>query len=663
MTTIPQTWTGKATEALARLGSSPWMLFLCLWTVNGLARPYTGFIHDARLYAVQVLNQMDSGAFADDLFLRYGSQDQFSLFSRCVAPLANLLGLEAAFFILYLVFNGLLLVGMIRLVRALIPDRRISTLALLYLAVSPLPFGGLNVFNIQETFLTPRILANALTLMALERTLRGRFLQAVPLLAGAMAMHPLMAIGGLLIWGGCLAREHLPNLAFAGLLVSVTIAGVGVLAIPALGVAFFGTMDEDWRDMVRRVSSYNFVDEWTWRDWLHVIVSLTLVIFSSRQWRQSNPRRGRFLEIVALAGAAGLAGTAVCSYLPYALLFQVQPYRILWIVRVCEIPLGFWWIAHWLKEGRQGGWAIALAAYFSFIAFMPVEIGFPLFFWPVFILAYRGLEAQPRRSDWLVVSGLVSLLWGAVSWAIYKWYVIWVHWDTLVHQIDLLDHARLIVDHIGPAGWLLITVYALIRWQPLNRKILLAAPALALFVNLVYFGLPQLSLYRQHCTRDYGDIDFVRAVLRERGTGPKPATVYCSLGRADFVWVDLRAKSFYDWAQVVGVIFNRQTAVEGSRRAALVSLFELDRFRNDPFFGEESRDLIERLYQTSWSAPDPTSEELYRLCREEIDFVVLKRDFPGLSVAGNGRVFIYDCRALQRQASTQFAPPASNPLK
>src|SRR5262245_64343737 len=113
MTTTPQTWTGKASDALAKLGANPCTLFLLLCSINALARPYAGFLHDARLYAVQVLNQMEIGAFADDLFLRYGSQDQFSLFSRLVAPLASLLGLELTFFALYLAFTALFLYALL----------------------------------------------------------------------------------------------------------------------------------------------------------------------------------------------------------------------------------------------------------------------------------------------------------------------------------------------------------------------------------------------------------------------------------------------------------------------------------------------------------------------------------------------------------------------
>ena len=71
----------------ANLMDRPWPLFFALLAVNAVALPYRGVIHDSQLYAVQVMNRVENGAYADDLFFRYGSQDKFSLFSVVAAPL------------------------------------------------------------------------------------------------------------------------------------------------------------------------------------------------------------------------------------------------------------------------------------------------------------------------------------------------------------------------------------------------------------------------------------------------------------------------------------------------------------------------------------------------------------------------------------------------
>src|SRR6266404_6233513 len=94
--TYPSDWIARAHDALARLAEKPWTLFVVLLAINALARPYGGITHDTRLYSVQVLNRVEDGAYADDLFFRYGSQDEYSLFSRLAAPRVHVLGLPIA---------------------------------------------------------------------------------------------------------------------------------------------------------------------------------------------------------------------------------------------------------------------------------------------------------------------------------------------------------------------------------------------------------------------------------------------------------------------------------------------------------------------------------------------------------------------------------------
>ena len=107
MTTTSPTWSDRVCQAIDRLAAQPSLLLCVLLALNALARPYAGIAHDARLYSAQVLHQLEPESYSDDLFFRYGSQDQFSIFSRVAAPIVNLLGLQAAFFAIYFLFNGL----------------------------------------------------------------------------------------------------------------------------------------------------------------------------------------------------------------------------------------------------------------------------------------------------------------------------------------------------------------------------------------------------------------------------------------------------------------------------------------------------------------------------------------------------------------------------
>src|SRR5262245_13113267 len=141
MTDTFPAWLSKASDAIRRLAEYPWTLFALILAINTVGRPCAISAHDARLYSLQALNQAEHGAYAHDLFLLYGSQDQFSLFSRIVGPMVAVMGLRLTFYLLYLVFNTLFVLGLFRLVRALIDDVVISTLALIFLVTAPLTYG------------------------------------------------------------------------------------------------------------------------------------------------------------------------------------------------------------------------------------------------------------------------------------------------------------------------------------------------------------------------------------------------------------------------------------------------------------------------------------------------------------------------------------------
>ncbi len=235
MTRIIEALRQRVVALLHDLASRPGSLFCLLLAANAVALPYRNFVHDANLYGVQVLNRVYPGHFAGDLYFQYGSQDKYSVFSLAAAPLVAQLGLPSAFFILYLASNALLLFALQRFVRALVKDSLVSTLALLFVAVTEVPFGGLGIFHVNEPFLTPRIAVNALVLLGLERLLAGRTLQASSLVLLALPLHPLMAFPGVLIVAGWLILRAEQNAACAAILSRAV--GVRVFVRSTVGVA------------------------------------------------------------------------------------------------------------------------------------------------------------------------------------------------------------------------------------------------------------------------------------------------------------------------------------------------------------------------------------------------------------------------------------------
>ncbi|HZZ82432.1 MAG TPA: hypothetical protein VFE62_28290, partial [Gemmataceae bacterium] len=642
-------WLTRAADGIRALADRPWLLFLLLLALNALARPYYNCVHDARLYSLQVLNQAEEGAFADDVFLRHGSQDQFSIFSRAVAPLAAAVGVRTAFFLLFLVFNTYFIWALFQLTRRLFADPVLSTCALIFMVTTDLFYGGHGIFSVQEAFFTPRLMATALVLHAIDRIVAHRFWVAMPLLGLALAIHPLMAFGGVLIWVGYVSWSLCGPRFFAAGFVGCCALTAVLLAIPSISSRIFGRMDDDWHAMVRTTVLYNYPDAWSALDWLNHAVALGLGITAFAWLFRGDALRAPFFLIVTLVAILGVAMTTLASMSPYALLFQGQPYRVVWILKVLQVPLGFLVIARCVPMNALAPRlvALALAAYFIVYSYAVNEMILFAFALPIAWCIWRFVPETPR-ADWWFWGAITTMLLGAGGWMIYRWGFIWVQRATIFEMHDRVDFLRLLAQCVPPALWLLGAVALLqnISSAASERSLRFASLVLALGIPTLYFALDANVQTRSLLTRHGADIAFARNVMADRQhNGHKLPTVYSSLGRVEYVWLDLHAVSYFDVVQTAGVMFNRKTALELQRRIDVVAAFEMSRLRKEKLFmNDDAKAVIERMFKKSFDGPPPTEADLVRLCAEPgLDYVIIPQEFPGLYSASNGRIFVYEC--------------------
>jgi hypothetical protein len=645
-------WSSHAADAIRQLADRPWTLFLLLLAVNTIARPCSITAHDARLYSLQALNQAEHGAYGDDVFLRFGSQDQFSLFSRTVGPLVEVMGLRLTFFVLYVVFNTLFVFALFRLARALIDDGLIATLALVYLVAAPLNYGGGDIFTVHEQFFTPRVVGTTFTLFALERLLRGRYLAAAGLLLVGLLMHPLMAFGGVLIWAGFVCCTLLSSRVFAWLVIGSVFALVMLLLAETLtAVSLFGLMGADWHHSIRMAVGYNYPDTWRLKDWLNIAVSLALPAIACVELYRDDPVRRRFCLIVTLAGIAGLAVHMAASYLPYALLFQGQPYRVLWILKVVQVPLGFALIARWSEAPALAAKlaALALVAFFCVIHYIAQELKIFALAIPASLLWSRF--GSPSAAGWWHGTARGFVL-GAIGWMAYRWQFFIDQRDLIAQHFDLNE--LVLFDLVSPIFLIAGVVAAATCWlrSPASFSALRwSAAAIALATPLALFATETSPAFQRDHTRHGRDMAFVRAFIQERDAGQsRHPSVYCPLNRADLLWIDAKATSYFSILQTAGVMFNRQTAQEIDRRIALVNTFEMAQQRRDEVFPDEAKRLgMANLFKLDFNCPEPTQDDLVRLCQEPgLDYVVIPQEFPGLYSASNGRLFVYECYKIGR---------------
>jgi hypothetical protein len=628
-------------------------LFVGLLLLNAVVRPYSGLIHDAQLYAFQIMDRVEGGKYADDLYLLHGSQDAYSIFSHIVSPLAGWLGLETTFFLCYLITIAALLYAFQRFVLKLVQPRSVAVIALLFLAVAPVSFAGVDVFHVNETFLTARLVAEALVLFGLERLLCGRYAVSLAFILVALLFHPIMAFSGLLTWVGCLSLHYLSRRQLAVVVLALTAGGLILVSFPALGICLLGHMDPVWREAALGNSSIARPQVWEWND--HARILMAFVIAGIAGWhlpRQSAERR--LTVVIELVAAAGMLGALLATYLPYAILFQGQPYRALWLLQLVQYPLGAWLIATRWNRGGMVNQLLLLSLAVCLVMDESADWGkcLTIALGTLCVLKLASVRWSPR---WLIGSFLSGILAIQLGWAAIS-IVTWTrHSSQLSEFVEPQLWWYVAFGLLGPLLTIVATIVVLAGLIRLfGRRCRAALVTACLLVQTVAYFIPHSRLYQRLDMQPLRELQFVKDFFKTHySEGSGVPTIHWPALNPKRIWFDLRAKSYFSWVQMAGAMFNRDTALEGHRRAQLVARFDLEALRTQLVFSAPwVRAGIGATYEAEAALPPPTLADLHRLCLEEpLDYAVLRHRFDGLYAATDGRWYIYDCAEVRRRLS------------
>lgn len=656
------------TDTLRELSRRPWVLASLLLVINSFFFPYLGIIHDAQIYSGLILNRLDPELMSGDLFFQYGSQDKYSAFSPLMAPLAQLLGIKTAFFLGYLFCVAFFLAALTRFVTRLWPDSPGAVIGLIYLAIVPVAYGGFVPLHVLEPFLTARIPACAFTLWALAEWIDNRRMSAIIFLIAAAAVHPLMALPGVMVVGIVAIQDRFGTRGNILFMSAGFAAVLGILAYPPLAARLFGYVDPEWYRITRETNSYQFPLEWTADQWfrnLYSIAGLGLAAWLSRgasslavpqQSDCVSLMRSQVLAASAIVGLAGFFGSLAFTELPYSLLLKGQAYRWLWLPLALTAPCLFdlAWNAWQTGEWKRRLGAISIVVATGVVNFIPLEFVTLLFFVPVFYYGFRTFAKSMPIRDALAWTILSSSLVGFAIWAVYR---LWIYLEMCS---AVREHSNVILEyHIGcvTLSAAVIVPLLLLAAAGLNRRLfsmrsVRVSVALALLFQVALYAWSMSNNFKANQPQAE-ELRFVENFLNaRRAQGNKPLCVYSDYGKLGQTWVEWRTRSFYDCFQLAGFVFNRDTAIEGKRRVAAVAPFEAASLmkRGWDSFPDICKNEIENWLNVSvedCEAPGP--EDLYRLAREEsIDYIVLfKSHIDHLAVARHGDVSIYDCRALR----------------
>lgn len=525
-----------------------------------LLHPFWGITHDSILYSFQALARLHPDTLGHDIFLRFGSQDQYTLFSPLYAAAIRTFGLEPAGAILTLLAHLLFFSSAWLLARRFV-STELALLAVGLLIVLPSGYGAYYIFNYTEDFLTPREPAEAFVLAGLAAAVANRYVWSLVAIAAAMALHPIMGFAGLLMLLTLRVAIPRPRLA-----IGVTCLGLVALACVAYlsPTGPLARMDDTWLHIVRQRSRFLFILDWSADDWARTLLPYGVLAVGLA----STTRSVRVFCLAALTTALlGVTLSLVAGDLLHiVVVLQAQAWRWQWVANVIAVllmpavcrelwaanPLGrsavLLLIAAWISRGQSvvacsflvgSAFACAIASRrnvrFAHERFVLKGAGAAIF---VFLVATVASKLQLLAVNPIVFDDPGPLVLQLTR-----------EWAT---------------DGIIPAAILIAVWLAGRRWNNrLAGGTLLAAASIAcaLLLPSAWSAWTQQSYPRQE----------YEAFAPLRATIPSDAEVLWPDAPPIEAWYLLERQSYVSGAQTAGLVFSRAAALAMYRRVGLVS--------------------------------------------------------------------------------------------
>ncbi len=610
------------------------LVLVVLWAITHV---YKGLTGDAELYAVQALAKIRPG-LAADLYLQNVSQDRFTIFSPLYAWFIGLLGLQTAALSLTLLFTAGFLGA------AWMLARELSSAATACLAVAALimlkgTYGSYGVFSYAENWLTARTLAEALVAASLALHFIGRRNLGLLLAVAALAIHPIMALPGVLL----LLGMRLPlRIGLAGLGLGVTTAlGLSVEAsLHPRSSGLLAVIDPAWLEVVKERSQFLFLQYWTADDWevnsrpFACLAFYTLVV---------DGRLRKLCIVAMMVGAGGLMVALIAGLVgPVALLVQGQAWRWAWLTAFLSVLL-LAPVTQRLWRDEKCGPICALLLVLAW-TFSVMDYDLCVVLAAAIWLVRKRIDASAARYlRWAAAAlGLVVAAWLLAN-----------SWTTLTSASPETGRDPLLIADlrnifglgVSAVAFVLLLQYAIRS----TRSILVLASISAALIAVAVVTLPGTLMRSQ---RD-GTAGEVREFADWRAAIPPAATVYVVPlhNSAAFAWFTLERPSYLSVDQSAGVVFSRATAFEVKRRS------EVLRPLMDPDWRLLTQNIQRHAGRKIDNSPMPlTRAGLVSICDDPVlDFVVAKENvgFEPLvhAHAGNWKNWnLYDCRRVRSRA-------------
>ena len=305
------------------------LLVVACWI---LIHPYRGVTHDGTLYGLLALSHLHPGSLDHDMFVRYGVQNDFTVFTPLYAGVVRYLGLEHAAAVLTLLTH-VAFFGCAFLLARRFGSARTALLGVGLLVVLPAYYGWGEVFAYTESFLTPRQPAEAFALAGLIAALAHRQVLAGCLMLCALLLHPIIAVAGIVLWATLFLGFPRPRLALTVVLGATALV---VLLSATLPRGPFAHFDAHWLGILQTRLKYLFPTRWPVDDWGATLVPLC-GLFVGALCAKSRGLRELCLGTLLTVAFGVLLAVIESDWLHVILAGQVQVWRWQWLSSVVAI--------------------------------------------------------------------------------------------------------------------------------------------------------------------------------------------------------------------------------------------------------------------------------------------------------------------------------------
>lgn len=285
---------------------------------------YHGYILDAALYLLQVVNFLHPDRFVNDVPFMFGNQDSFTIYSPIVAKVFDLFNVDFGGRLITFILQFAWGLGAICLVERWcsyfnFKKWSLPVFGVFMLVLSTKKYGcGFNEFPIIDPLLVARFFSEIFALFALAFFFhRNKYISLILFLL-ATSLHPLMCGWGLPLWLFYNFPKTRIPVAVAALLFPLT---------ALFHIDRFDIYPNDWL-----AKPYCFTP-----DWRSSLIYSGYLLFWLAMWRyQKQTCLSKFSISLFIVAAIAFYFQYVASFAGHIFLFQVQPYRVQWL---CVIPI------------------------------------------------------------------------------------------------------------------------------------------------------------------------------------------------------------------------------------------------------------------------------------------------------------------------------------